>query len=63
MLRYRQRLNNGQRIDYQINVYNLMNKKFINPIRFSDLDNPTSPLSRYDLPVPQEIRATITYSF
>jgi outer membrane receptor for ferric coprogen and ferric-rhodotorulic acid len=63
MLRYRQRLNNGKRIDYQINVYNLLDKSFVNPIRYSDLDDSTSPLSRFALPVPPEIRATVTYSF
>ena len=63
MLRYRRRFKNGKRIDCQINVSKLMNKKFVNPIRFSDLDDPTSSLSRYDLPMSQEIRATVSYSF
>ncbi|MDA7640501.1 hypothetical protein N8787_02585 [Opitutaceae bacterium] len=63
LLRYRQKLGNGNRIDYQINVYNLLDENSINPVRYTTLNDPTSRLSRFDLPAPQEVRATVTYSF
>ena len=63
LLRYRQNLSNGNRIDYQINVYNLLDNDDINPVRYSILNDNTSPLSRYDLPTPRELRATVTFSF
>lgn len=63
MMKYSQKLNNGHKIDYQINVYNMLDNDDINPVRYSVLNDSTSPLSRFDLPEPRTARASITYSF
>lgn len=64
LLRYRHEVRKGRgTIDYQVNVYNLLDKKGAIPVRYSILTDETSPLSRFRLLEPLTVRASVTYSF
>ena len=64
MMRYRYKMSEKLgSLDFQINVYNLLDNTDIQPVRYSILDDPTSQLSRFTYTDPLSIRASVAYSF
>jgi outer membrane receptor for monomeric catechols len=63
LLKYTHRLQSGNRIDFQLNVYNLFDRMDPLPVRYVSIGDPTLPLSRARLIDPRSARFTVTYSF
>ena len=63
MLKYTMRLKNRHRIVYQLNIYNLFNRKDPLPVRYVTIGDETLPFSRVKLVDPRSARLTITFSY
>ena len=64
LLRFRQKLERSRGvIDYQLNVFNLLDRRGAIPVRHSILSDNSSPMSRFRLLEPISVRATVSYSF